>query len=323
MSILAEEIKFYLPARTDDTALNGGLMSNVEIVTDLKNNVFPDITEAQRTAGITQYRKLFYKVENADNEALADARIYISTITAGDDFVTMFPGTQRDTQGDISNPEEFGAGVLHETATAGGSTILVDIKSSALDIFHADDLIRITQGGVDYDFVVNTAVKVSTQYTITLKTTLPVTMLANAVVSAVIAIDSIATSVEDWDETAATGTYDSTTYPIVVDNIGGIEQDWTLTFTSATAFDISGHTLGAISTGSISVDCAPSNAFFAKPYFTIQQEGWGAGWLEGDIITFTTHPASIAIWRKRVVPAGAAEATVDGYTTYIAGNTTA
>jgi len=45
--------------------------------------------------------------------------------------------------------------------------------------------------------------------------------------------------------------------------------------------------------------------FFTKPYFTIPAAAWGGTWANGETVTFITHPASIPIWEKRVIPAGA------------------
>jgi hypothetical protein len=132
---------------------------------------------------------------------------------------------------------------------------------------------------------------------------------SNTYVSSVIEVgDTVATSTNPI--VSGGGSYDFATYPIDPDNIGSIEQNWTLTFTSTTQFNIVGDTLGNIGTGTVSSLVAPNNPNFTKPYFSINQLGW-AGTQIGTTVTFTTHPAAMPIWYKRIVPAGAASLSGD------------
>ncbi len=110
-------------------------------------------------------------------------------------------------------------------------------------------------------------------------------------------------SVDNWVETAAgDGTYDETTYPVVTDNIGTVEETWTLTFTSATDFGVVGDSIGSVGTGSTAGDFTPSNAAFSKPYLTLDKDGWAGTWASADTVVFQTHPAAVPIWQKRVLP---------------------
>lgn len=56
--------------------------------------------------------------------------------------------------------------------------------------------------------------------------------------------DLLAT-VDNWVETGA-GTYNESTYPVLLDHIGTAEQTWTLTFTDATNFTVIGDTIGSV-----------------------------------------------------------------------------
>lgn len=110
-------------------------------------------------------------------------------------------------------------------------------------------------------------------------------------------------SSEDWAETTTSGTYDETTYPLILFNDGTDEDSWTITFTSATAFTCSGANAGSVGTGGITADFSPTNPDTGQPYFTLDKDGWGGTWANGETVTFKTHPAAVPIWMKEVVPA--------------------
>jgi len=124
--------------------------------------------------------------------------------------------------------------------------------------------------------------------------------------------------VDNWVETGA-GTYDETAYPVVCDNISTIEQTWTLTFSDAGNYTISGDTVGAVGAGTILADFSPLNPAFSKPYFTLEFEGFGGTWAAGNTIVFQTHPAAVPIWEKRVVPAGVSSLANNKVTAVITG----
>jgi hypothetical protein len=315
MTVLAAEVKWYKSATVSDAAGNGGRMSAVQSVSSVAQNVFPDVPQSERTAGSTKYRKLFVKVASAANEALQNSRLYLHRYTPGDDLIQFFLGTQTDTQGDISGPTLYGTGKLNATVLAGVTSIDVLVENwSAGTIFRNGDTIRITDkttpGGAGNEeiHVINGAPGVSGNI-ITLTLT---TALANGYNSAStyigsgLSLGSIVGSFDTWVETTGAGTYaEATPGNVVVDSVGGIEQNWTITFTSATAFNVSGNTVGALASGVIGSNYAPNNPDFSEPYFTILSAGWGGTWATNDTITFTTHPAAKGVWFKRVVPAGA------------------
>ena len=62
MTIVRAELKAYKALTNVVGGSNGGHMSNNLITSGALNNVFPDVTEAERTAGLTTYRKVFHKV---------------------------------------------------------------------------------------------------------------------------------------------------------------------------------------------------------------------------------------------------------------------
>jgi hypothetical protein len=114
--------------------------------------------------------------------------------------------------------------------------------------------------------------------------------------------DTAVASYEDF--TDANGLYDIDTVPIQCHNDGAVEDDWTLTFTSTTAFACAGLFSGSVGTGNISNNFAPINPATGTPYFTIKNTGWQGSPSAGKQITFRTHIGEYPIWAKQIVPAG-------------------
>jgi len=322
MSIVAGELKEYKSETVSDESTNGGRISANAITDNANRNVFPDVTEAQRTSGVTQYRKVFHKVENDDDDTLSSARIHMTQITDGDDRVTLFEGTQTDTQADISSPDEYGVGTLKSNVSGGGTSLICVLENSAMTIFRDADTIWIGDGTNEEYHENVTISKNGDEVTITLAAG---DSLQNAYLAAtptyiasVIEYGDIEASVDNYGGTALV--FDSTTYPVTPDHIGTIEDTWTITIGAGGAFTCSGANTGAVTSGNTSANFAPSNGDFTKPYFTLNSNGWNSP-QQGDTFTFQTHPAAAPIWRKRVVPAGASAASGNNYKVQTKGET--
>jgi hypothetical protein len=313
MSILASEIKFYRSVAVNDTTSNGGRMSSNEIVDNVKNNLFPDVPQAERTAGSTKYRKAFIKFANDDDLEAIDPKVFVETFTPAQDKITIFPGTFIDTQNDITGSErQYGCGQLNANVSAAATEIQVLTEGAALNCFQDGDTIRISDkpnvssptGNEEYAVISGAPSYVGDVATITLAAGLVNGYSAsNTRVASCIEADDTAGSYTDPVVGSSAGTFDDETYPSVIDSVGGVTQNWTITFTSATAFNLVGDILGSMGGGTISSDFAPNNSTFSKPYFTLNHLAWGGTWANGDTLTFTTHPAAIPIWYKRTVPA--------------------
>ena len=108
-----------------------------------------------------------------------------------------------------------------------------------------------------------------------------------------------------WEDEQTGGavsvSYNDALYPIVVTNKGAIEERWALVFTSNTDFKIIGESSGQIGTGSINADCTPINPVTGVPYFKVRKEGWGSGWVPGNVMRFNTKPALFPVWAIRTV----------------------
>lgn len=318
MPILSTELLWYRSAEVSDVGTNGGRMSASEITDAVKNNIYPDVSEAERVAGSEKFRKVFIKVANDDDLDLLTPKFFMETQSPGDDIVTFFQGTQTDTQSALTGSErEFGAGDLDSDVIATAGVIDVLTEGGAVDpIFVAGDTIRISDktsvsdpgnneefhviagGGVNYAGDVATLTLVGT--------------LANGYsaastrVASVLEPGTVNATQDTLVNNSAAGTVDFATLGnMIVDNIGGVEQDWTLTFTSATVFNITGNTLGLVGSSNVGVTTAPNNTDFTKPFFTILAAAFGGTFVATETITFSTRPAALPIWHKRLVPAGA------------------
>lgn len=95
---------------------------------------------------------------------------------------------------------------------------------------------------------------------------------------------------------ATTSQLQVTNNPIVVTNRDAIEERWALVFTSATAFNIIGQTVGQIGTGSTTTLTAPINPMTGYAYFTIPAAAWGSGWSANNVVRINTAAAKYPIW---------------------------
>lgn len=95
--------------------------------------------------------------------------------------------------------------------------------------------------------------------------------------------------------------YNDALYPIAVTNKGAIQERWAIVFTDTANFRIIGEVSGQIGTGTVNTDCAPINPVTSEPYFTLKKEGWGTGWVSGNVLRFNTIAAMYPIWCIRTV----------------------
>jgi len=315
MTILSAEIKYYKSTVVDDTVNNGGRMSSNEIVDAVKNNVWPDVPQAERLAGSNKYRKVFLKIANVDNLAFQSMRVFAETHTPGDDAVLMFPATFDDTQNTLTGAERlYGGGQLAADIAAIDTTLTVDLEDVAFNVMQSGDLIRISDkadvnaaGTEVFATIVGAPVYTVDQAVITVTAAKGAVFVAAATrVQSVIQAGTVIGTFDNKAIVSVLGTYDEVTYPVAVDSIGGVVETWTCTFTSATAFDVTGDTIGAVGSGNITTNFSPTNATFGRPYFTLDFTGWGGTWAAGETLVFRSLPAAYPIWERRVIPAGAA-----------------
>lgn len=332
MTIIDSELLMFKSKEVSDVASNGGLMDNLaQTISGVVNNVWPSVFKAERVAGSTKYRKTFLKVANDDDDVLFNPQVWMDIITQGDDWVTFIESDQIEIQSGITGAEDhFGCSSLFTNVAAAAGSIVVDVENAKLatggadEIFRDGGTIRITNKdtpssgtGTEEIHVINGVPTVSgTEVTITLTGTLANTYNTDdnsygTRVMSVLEPSNIEGSYDSFvDTTAGDGAYDDLTYPPLLDNIGTINQEITITFTGATTFtavsDVAGVTLTG---GNTTTDWTPSNPDVTKPYVILEFDGFSGTWASGDTIVFNTVPAAIAIFQKREVPAGAGSLT--------------
>jgi hypothetical protein len=316
MPITASDFVWRYPRIVSTTpATNGGRMAGGAIGDNVKNALFPDVTQAQRDAGVTHLRKAFIHVSSSSTISLLDAKVWIGSPTESDDFVVLIPGTQTDTEVDATG-RCYGAGALYTSASASAGSISIVPDGigdfGVLEPFQAGDEIVISDGTNAEHHTIDTVTNNGTYLTLALTGTLSNPFdQADTVVASVIEVAEVVASVDSVVVSSASGTLDSTA--LIAHNRGATRDTITLTFTSATEYSAAGLVAGDLGIGTTNSSFAPSNPSTSGPRFTIPSTAWGGTFADGDDVEFELHPAAIPIWYRRVVPAGAdslANATV-------------
>ncbi len=125
---------------------------------------------------------------------------------------------------------------------------------------------------------------------------------------------------DDLIGSAATGTFNTISDPVLVTNEGALTERWAVVFTNTTAFNVIGEHVGVIATGNTGTDCAPNNPATGAPYFTIEQGGWGSGWATGNVLRFNTVGAFFPVWVIRTIQQGPATEDNDSFQLLIRGD---
>jgi hypothetical protein len=297
-------------------AQNGGRMTFAQLVSGVKNNLFPDVSQSERLAGAVKWRKAFIHVNSAQDTALLNVRLFLDSLTPAGDFVVFQLGTQTDTENQIAG-RPYGIGTLYAPVAGGAVQIQVACEHNAeyatLQPLRVGDVVRVsdrpsTGGAGNEEWVTVSGVSYGTDFATVDVSPALVNSYAtsNTLVSSVLERPSAVAAVTGVSVTSAGGSFDSATVGnLVAHNKGAVEENWTLTFTSATTFTVSGNTVGTLaSPGSVSADYAPLNPATGTPYFTIKAIAWAGTFQMNDTVIFATQPAAIPVWYRRQVPAG-------------------
>lgn len=311
MTITSQSLTyFYNAATVGITSSNGGRIDLANrISSGVAEAVFGHILEADRTNGRTLYRKLFPLVYDDDDGTLLAPGLWLDKPTVGDDWLYLFSGTQQDTQGDISGPRKYGAASLKTDVAAGATSLTVTVEDASLvDFFANADTFKITKNNGTLTAANTETATISgapsvsgNDITLTLAAGLTnsYTVADGGRACSVYRPGDVGVAVDNVSATGLTYTADSLTG----DNLGTIEQAWTLAGSDGSAFTVVGDTVGSIAGGTISADYAPLNPINNKPYFTLPA-GAITAMAAGNTLTFQTHPAAPPIWLAHVVPAG-------------------
>lgn len=117
-----------------------------------------------------------------------------------------------------------------------------------------------------------------------------------------------------------TAQYNDLDFPVLVINEAAITQRWAVIFTSTTAFNLVGETVGQIASGNTSTGLAPVNSLTGETYLTLAAGGWGSGWGAGDVVRFNTVGANAPVWILRTTLQGPAEEPADRFIIEVRGD---
>lgn len=316
MAITANEILWKKSALTSKTtpAQNGGRLGSEIITTAVKNNIFPDVSQAARLAGQVDYRKVFVHVASADEAELVNGRFYLVSKTPADSFLTMHAGTQTDVETTIASARPYGVANPSEAITGGNAVITLAGEHASyetLEPFRTGDTIVLVEGS---------SVELAEISDVTYSNASMVVSLTNALAGSFTTAAVVSSCIENASlmATATTPVVTSTAGmcgAITARNKGGIEQVWTLTFTSANSYTVTGDTAGLLSSaGNVSADYSPVNPITSTPYFTVPEAMLTGTFATADTIVFTTHPAAQPLWCARHIPVNCGSLSNDGAT---------
>jgi hypothetical protein len=326
------DLKFYKSLVVNNLSTNGGRMagSTGVINTGELQNVFPHVFKAEREAGSTLYRKILCKNADDADGTLFSGAFCIDGNTLGDDWVCFWVGTQRDTQADITGSERKYGGGLSTTVITGGTTttVTVEVKSSTMTgVFVDGDQVRISNkatpdsltGTEQWMTITGTPTVVGSEVTMTFTAAPTDTYAVGAKVSSIYEPGDITTSLGTITETSSAGTYNTTTAEWILDNIGTTDEDLVFTFTDSTHFTCVGDSLGTLGSGIIGTEFVVTNSSFSKPRFTVPAGFFTGTWATGETLSRTIHPSAVALWEKKVTPAGASSISNNKITLIMSG----
>jgi hypothetical protein len=311
MAIVGSELVYYASAVVNDTGSNGGRISANEVVSGSSNSFWPNVPESDLTAGVTQWRKGFVRVDNAANETASVLRVGLWRPTTGDDEVYLALGTQTNIQSAFGSPNLYGCGKLNTSEVAGSNQFDVLVEDGSVIIFRNGDTIRIsnetslgTGGTAEIHTISGTPSVAGDVVTITISGTLANDYSStNTYVASLIVTTELKGTTTGKSVTSAAGTF--TEANMTVGNIGSIYQVLTFTFTSATAFTVASDAGITLAGGTTDATYAPTNVSKGASYFSVPPTCWGGTWATGNTLVITTVPPALPILEKRVVPAGA------------------
>lgn len=136
MAVIESDVVFRKSSVVTDGSANGGIKSQTLVVSGSKHNLFPRITNTERLAGITRYRKEFWSNENSDNDIAYGVVIFFEFPSNSGDRFYLVLGTQTDIQGDISIDADalwVGCGQLNSNLSGGETAVEIAMENDDFD----------------------------------------------------------------------------------------------------------------------------------------------------------------------------------------------
>jgi hypothetical protein len=300
-------------------------MGNAQIVSGQEENVFRNKSSAERAAGVIEYEKIFAKAADDADATLVVTRAYLSRPCEGDDWCTIFAGTQTDTLADITgwetgadSKEKYGTAWVTTDVVSASKTIKVTVKNAVMlatgvdEIFRVGGKCKLSDGTNTEEIEIDAISESGLEITITTVDNITRNYSSGTSgsrvsrLSSIMEIGTVETSSTAVGHTGGAD-YNHTGYAPLLDNIGTLEEQIVFTFADATNFTAVGDTLGSLGSGVVGTDFVMTNTGLSKPLATIYAAGWsGLTIAAGDTFTLRLHPAAAPIWEKRQTPAGAA-----------------
>jgi len=340
--MLDADFKPYYPVNVTTTSAHGGRMGNVMIVSGEEENVFRNKSTDDRANGCLEYEKVYAKAADDADATLVVTRAYLAKPCEGDDWCTIFAGTQTDVLSDITGWEtgadsktKYGTAWVTTDVVATSQTIKVTVDNAVMlaagvdRIFRVGDKCKLSDGTNTEEIEIAAVAESGLEITVT--TVAAITRnyssgIAGARVSRLSSIMEIGTVQTSSVAVGHTGgaDYNHTGYAPLLDNIGTLEEQLLFTFADATNFTVVGDTLGALGSGTVSADFVITNSVLSKPMATFYAAGWsGLTIAAGNTFTCRLHPAAAPIWEKRQTPAGAASISYSNANLVVTGEVSA
>jgi len=323
--MLDADFKPYYPVNVTATAAHGGRMSNNMIVSGEEENVFRNKSSDDRLNGCIEYEKVYAKAADDADAVLVVTKAWLDKPCEGDDWGTIFLGTQTDVLGDIIGWEtgadsktKYGTAWVTTDVVASTKTIKVTVDNAVLLAAGVDRIFRVGEkcklGDGTNSEEIEIAALAEAGLEITVTTVADITRnysagIAGARVSRLSSILEIGTVQTSSVAVGHTGgaDYNHTGYAPLLDNIGTLEVQVVFTFGDATNFTAVCDAFGYSGSGTVGADFVLTNTDLSKPLATFYAAGWsGLIIAGGDTFTCLLHPAAAPIWEKRQTPAGAA-----------------
>lgn len=117
-------------------------------------------------------------------------------------------------------------------------------------------------------------------------------------------------SFDVWSDEQTTGSivakYNEISHPVIVTNEDTVSGRWYIKFTQSSVVEVVHERLGVVATGiDISTsNVAPVNNITGNPYFSFNKDGFGGGWVTGNIIRFNINSGDANMWIIRSVSIG-------------------
>lgn len=310
------DIKWYKSQNNSDGPNNGGYISDKES----GEYNFKDIDNKGKQE--VEHCKLFVKLVNVKVRGIRHSRIFMKNPRFSDDFVTLSYGNKIDTQKDLHHDrEQYGIGTLVNDLKKDDFRIKVRInndKDMCFSIFRSRDLIYISsKNKIEEDY--GQFVRIDKNHPVRWDGNLAIIQTETPIskdfkkgintISSVLELGELKAEVFGFNVKSREGKYNSLGeyLPIRVENIGSIEQKWTLTVLENGKFSCLGEGLGGQSVGKtyngdMDFPFEPKNPVTGIKYFRLE-DLWGIRklWLEGDKITFCTNDSSQSFWQTRYV----------------------